>query len=312
MVTSTDELRLALIRANPRLSRFNPLPRILAYDDFDEGANGWCELIGNHQDGNLDTVPPAKRDYRPPQLSNCSFFDIGTHGSLDGTYALKLATRARTRHAAVAIKRLTAVQGGPVQFELYFTFKAEASFGRPPPNGRSGDGNVDPSEAHFGDFTISNDVKLPGQPRFLLALRYVNTDFDGNLIQRWQSKLSVHPTTKMQLAGQAPAGTLLDHHTLSPDDWIDVPQGHQPLCYNEVPTKINWHYLRWRFDTGARKNIELQVNDRTMPLTDMPVPFYDHEYLALDGLLNFLVDVRTHAPVRNFLFVDSALISVDW
>ncbi|MEC8992898.1 MAG: DUF6772 family protein [Candidatus Latescibacterota bacterium] len=31
----------------PRLSRFSPLSRILCYDDFDEGLNGWCPLIGN-------------------------------------------------------------------------------------------------------------------------------------------------------------------------------------------------------------------------------------------------------------------------
>ena len=26
------------------------------------------------------------RDLRPPQLSNLTFFDTGTHGSIDGTY----------------------------------------------------------------------------------------------------------------------------------------------------------------------------------------------------------------------------------
>ena len=52
-----DEFRLVMIRANPRLSNFNPLPRILAFDDFDEGANGWCELCGKHY-GGLDTDQP--------------------------------------------------------------------------------------------------------------------------------------------------------------------------------------------------------------------------------------------------------------
>ena len=36
-----------------RLAKFDPLPRVLFFDDFDEGINGWCELVGNH-DNNLD------------------------------------------------------------------------------------------------------------------------------------------------------------------------------------------------------------------------------------------------------------------
>jgi hypothetical protein len=36
------------------------------------------------------------RDMRPPQISSCSFFDIGTHGSVDGTYALR-SRRVRSR-----------------------------------------------------------------------------------------------------------------------------------------------------------------------------------------------------------------------
>ena len=44
-MTNTSDLRLALIQADPRLSKFNPLSRILVYDDFDDGINGWAELI---------------------------------------------------------------------------------------------------------------------------------------------------------------------------------------------------------------------------------------------------------------------------
>ena len=42
---------MALANADIRLSRFNPLPRILAFDDFDDGLHGWCELVGNHNGG---------------------------------------------------------------------------------------------------------------------------------------------------------------------------------------------------------------------------------------------------------------------
>jgi hypothetical protein len=45
------------------LSKFKPLPRILFADDFDEGVNGWCELIGNH-DGDLNKVRKVMEDPR--------------------------------------------------------------------------------------------------------------------------------------------------------------------------------------------------------------------------------------------------------
>ncbi|MCX6931279.1 MAG: hypothetical protein NTZ29_01125, partial [Verrucomicrobia bacterium] len=88
------------------LSKFSPLKNILFADDFDNGINGWCELIGNH-DGDLNKVRKVMEDLRPPQLSNANFFDIGSHGSLSGTYSMKLATRAKAGHMAQTIKRAT-------------------------------------------------------------------------------------------------------------------------------------------------------------------------------------------------------------
>ncbi|MAE67386.1 MAG: hypothetical protein CMJ18_24260 [Phycisphaeraceae bacterium] len=305
MSTDLETLR----RADPRLSKFNPLPRILFFDDFDEGINGWCELCGNH-DNDLDNVKPRTRDLRPAQLSNCSFFDIGTHGSVDGVYALKLATRPRPNHMAMLIKRLTYAKRGLVQVETYFTYKAEAVFDDDIETPRQWDGNYHPVESMFGEFTISNDVNDgPDGDRHHSVLRYVNTDRDGNLVQKWMYKTSLQVTTKMQLDGMA---TPDDWHTVHPDDWEEVPGGHFALCHNEVPTKINWHYLRWVFDTEQRRNVELQVNDRVMDLRQIPVPRYDETYYSCDRLLNFLFDVRTYMPVRNFLFLDSVLVSVDW
>ncbi|MEK7404190.1 MAG: DUF6772 family protein [Acidobacteriota bacterium] len=304
---STGDFRQALVRADPRLSMFNPLPRILFHDDFDEGINGWTELQANH-DGNLDNLRPVLRDMRPPQLSSCTFFDIGTHGSMNGTYALKLATRPRPFHASAAIKRVTFAKPGLVQFEMYFTFKAEQTFDA---GNRRWDGNVSPSELDFGDFTISNDICEgdPG-PRYICALKYWNTGLDGKPVRKWTYKTSLHTTTKMERSG-LPTQTQ-DFHVRNVTDWADVPGGHQPLCFNETATKVNWHYLRWLFDTRERRNTELQVNELLLDLRKIPVPMYDHGYRALNHLLNFLVDVRTHRAVRNFLFIDSILVSVDW
>ena len=290
--------------ANPDLSRFNPLPRIYFYDDFDNGINGWAELEANHN-GNLDTLRPVLRDMRPPQLSSCSFFDIGTHGSLNGTYALKLATRPKAFSTAVGIKRLTYSKPGLVQFEMYFTYKAEQTF-----RDAAFDGNASPSELDFGDFTLSNDISAGEEgPRYHCAVRYLNTSPEGKLAQKWMYKTSLHTTTKMELAGAK--SQTEDYHVQRANDWEDVPGGHQPLCFNEVATKINWHYLRWRFDTAARRNVELQVNELTMDLRGIPVPVYQQRYHALNHLLNLLVDVRTHKAVRNFFFIDSVLLSMD-
>lgn len=309
-MSGVDELRRALIATNPRLSKFNPLPRILAHDDFDEGARGWCELCGNH-DGNLDTVRPEARDFRPPQLSSCTFFDIGTHGSMDGTYSLKLATRPQKHHTAIAIKRLTMAGRGLVQFETYFTFKTEASFDQGSYGGLAWDGNTHPSEAQFGSFTLCNDIcESPDATRYHAVLRYQNTDDDGNFVQKWRYATSAEPTTKMYLRDHNNASS--DFSVAHPDDWRDIPGGEQRLCHNEVPTKVNWHYLRWCFDTRTRRSVELQVNGLTMDLREIPVPVYPEPYWGIEELLNIYLTVRTNSGLRNFLYLDSALISADW
>lgn len=309
-MSTVDDMRHALLQANPRLSKYNPLPRILFFDDFDEGVNGWTELIGNHP-GDLDKVRPTMADLRPPQISNCTFFDVGTHGSMDGTYALKLVTRPIPNHMSQAIKRMTSVADGMVQFETYFTYKAEQVFERRDDGTGTWDGNYDPSEARFGSFTIANDI-CEGDDglRYMCALRYQNTDDERRLVQKWTYKTSIQATSKMIHTGMVAKD--VDPHVLHPDDWHDVPDGRQPLCYNEVPTKVNWHYLRWLFDTRLRRNVELQVNNHTMDLRALPVPRYDHAYRALSRLLNFCIDVRTHTNVRNMLYLDSVLVSVDW
>ena len=51
------EMQTALLRANPLLSRFDPLPRIIVADDFDRGLQGWTGLIGNYEDS-LDSILP--------------------------------------------------------------------------------------------------------------------------------------------------------------------------------------------------------------------------------------------------------------
>lgn len=248
---SANELRSAVRRADPGLSRFDPLSRILFFDDFDRGINGWVGLSGNHP-GDLDRMAPHFADLRPPQLSSCTFFDTGTHGSVDGGYALKLATRPKPGHTARALKRMTWSKRTQAQLEMWFTTKSEQSPERRV-DGPASDRNVRPSEAHFGAFTITNDVcEGVDRPRYHCVLQYQNTDDAGNPVHKWMYKTSLQITDKMVHAGHQVGP---DPHVTSPDDWAEVPDGDQALCVDQLPSKTNWHYLRWHFDLRARGHV---------------------------------------------------------
>lgn len=313
---TTNALRKALLASDPQLSKFNPLGRILAHDRFETGTHGWTELIGNYDgQGNLDTVDDHMRDFRPPQLSSCTFFDTGTHGAMSGTYALKLATRPHRGHTATAIRRLTMSGKGPLQIEAYFTYKAEATLGGGEQNNSFGDitwdGNLHPSEAQFGCFTVATDLCSDQGLRYHTVARYLNTDMDHQVRNQWVYPTVPEPTPREHLEGKVKLEYGADFTAPNPQDW--QPFGDpQQMCFNEVPTKVNWHYLRWQLDTAERRNVELQVNDRVYDMSDIPVPPYEDRYDSLENLLNFYFSVRTHSEVRNFLYLDSVLISAGW
>jgi hypothetical protein len=303
----------ALVSTDTKLSRFNPLPRIVCYDRFNTTMHGWTELLGNYDgQGDLSTVEPHMRDFRPPQLSSCSFFDVGTHGTVSGDYALKLATRPVKGHTATAIRRLTMGGRGLVQIETYVAFKAEANVG---PLRRDGevawDANRHPSEADFGAFTVATDIASDGGVRYHTVVRYQNTDYDNHMTGRWMYPTVPEPTPREHHHGKSNQPANADFTAPNPADWHVVGEPFE-FCVNEVPTKINWHYLRWQIDTAKRKNVELQINDCVLDLRDVPVPVYEERYGTLENLLNFYFSVRTHADVRNFLFLDTIVISADW
>ena len=121
-----DALRIAIQRADPNLSRFDPLPRIISHDDFSRGHCGWSQLVGNYE-GDLDTMLPGYAQHTAAMLSTLGHWDAGSHGGMDSSYALKIATRPRAGARNVAIKRHTFRKRGPIRFEVFFTFKPEAS-----------------------------------------------------------------------------------------------------------------------------------------------------------------------------------------
>lgn len=309
-------LRDAIRSSDPRLSKFNPLKRILTLDDFNEGTNGWTELLGNYNgQGDLDTVDNHMRDFRPPQLSNATFFDTGTHGAMTGTYSLKLATRAYPGHTSTAIRRLTMSGRGLLQIEAYFTYKAETNIGGGAEADSYGevdyDGNLHPSEAQFGAFTVATDLCGDGGLRYHTVARYQNTDEDGNFVRKIMYPIVPEPTPREHVEGKVKLEYAADFTAPNKEDWHSIGEPLE-LCFNEVPTKVNWHYLRWQIDTEKRKNVELQINDRIIDMSEVPVPPYEEKYDSLENLLNFYFSVRTLSGARNFLYLDSVLISTDW
>jgi hypothetical protein len=286
---------------DPRLSKFNPLARIIAFDDFNTGLNGWVELIGNYMgslgqmrrstadvswnsttDAELQNPTTAANllltDCRPPMLSTASMWDVGTHGGMGGTYSMKIATRPRRDHLAKALKRMTWRNLGRLQCEMYYTFHPEASA-------------LDLGETDFKAFGISYDIQDDGH-RWWPAIRYLNAE-NGRPVRRWQ----YHAT-----------GGRVVH--LDGFEFMRPAGSRDELCYNEIATKQNWHYLRWVIDLGTRQYVELECNDQLFDLRGL-----GHAPLARDPnlrtLLNLGAWVEAGADRRCFLYVDSVVLSTD-
>ena len=284
------DFRRSMLNADPRLSRFDPLSRILFYDDFDTGINGWSELIGNYEN-TLDSMLPEYRDLRPPQLSNLTMWDTGTAGSMEGTYALKLATRPRAGALAVDIKRQTYRVRGPLQLEFYFTFKPEAN------SMQLGETDV---RAVGVLFDLQDD-----QIRWMPHLRYLNA-VNGERAGKWQYK---DRTREFHDIGNS--GKTVSHFHLGPENWQDVPGGDQLLCYNEIATKMNWHYLRISLDLEQRRFTGFQCNDHVYDgeaLRHIEIPAMSNLWC----MLNVGLFVEADQDRRAFFYLDSVLLSGDF
>jgi hypothetical protein len=269
------------------LPSFEPLPQVLFYDDFDTGLRGWTALIGNYE-GSLDSILPQYRDLRPPMLSNCTVWDTGTGGSLSGTYAMKLATRPQRDSLAVGVKRATYRHRGAIRLEAYFTFKPEAT-------------ELRLSETDVGAVGLLFDLQ-DDQQRVMPHLRYLNAA-GGQAQGRWQFKRR-SPT----FAQIGSSGKTVSHFHLAPEGWEDLPDGQQLLCYNEIATKQNWHYLRVDFDLKTMRFTGFRCNDRCFPVHDIE-PMSMPAMANLWCMLNIVFWAEAGTDKRAFLFVDSVLLS---
>lgn len=272
------------------LSKFDPLPRILYHDDFDHGAQGWLQLVGNYEHS-LDSMLPQYADLRPPMISSGTHWDTGTHGSLSGTYSLKLATRPRTGGMGVALKRATWRKRGPIRLEAYFTFKPEASELRL---------SVQDVRAVGVLFDLQDEAV-----RWMPHWRYLNT-LNGELQQRWQFK-----QRREAIRSIGGTGETVSHFHLAPEGWEDIPDSEQVLCYNEIATKYNWHYLRIDLNLATRQITHLQCNDRILNTTAV-APMAMPAMPNLFCMLNVLFWVETDVDKRAFLYLDSVLVSGEW
>lgn len=273
-----------------QLSKFDPLPRIILYDDFDNGLEGWTGLIGNYED-TLDSVLPGYRDLRPPMLSNATMWDTGSAGALDGVYSMKLATRPEDGGMGVGIKRVTWRHAGPIQFEAYVTFKPEAS-------------ELRLSELDVRAFGVLFDLQNEKE-RVMPHLRYLNA-LEGEPVGRWQYKKDRVPLETIGGTGKTQS-----HFHLSSDGWLDLPAEPQALCYNEIATKQNWHYIRIGFDLASMTYTSFQCNDREYDVSNIS-PMVMPAMANLWCMLNVAFWIETDLDKRAFLFVDSVTLSGDW
>lgn len=279
-----------LLLAQPALSRFEPMRRIIFFDDFDNGLGGWTSLIGNYE-GSLDSVLPPYRDHRPPQLSNLTMWDTGTNGSFDGTYALKIATRAQKGHQAVALKRITFRKACHIRMEAYFTFKPEAT-------------EMQLSDQDVRSIGFLYDLQNEHE-RVMPHLRYLNS-LDGKLEQKWQYKKETSPFQNIGGSGKT-----VSHYHLAPEGWIDIPGGHQPMCYNEIATKQNWHYMRIDFDLLSMRYLAFQCNTKEFDVSGLDsirIPAMPN----LRSMLNVIFFAEADTDKRSFFYLDSVLLSGDF
>lgn len=283
--------RTAQLRADKKLSRFNPMPRIISFDDFENDFCGWSQLVGNYEQS-LDTMHPGYAQHLSPMLSTLPHWDAGSHGAMTSGHALKIATRAKPGAQNVAITRQTFRKLGPIRFEAYIAFKPEAS-------------ELQLSETDVRSFGFLFDLQsgdtTSGGSRVMPHLRFLNAK-DGTHHQKWQFK---RQTTVRPIANSTKTIT---HYHLSPDDWEDLPNGHQRLCYNEIPTKVNWHYICFDFDLASMNAISFSCNDRVFDLSE----FESIRLPAMNNLwcmLNTCLFVETDTNKRAFIYVDSACLS---
>ena len=138
--------------------------------------------------------------------------------------------------------------------------------------------------------------------RWMPHLRYLNAQGD-EMINRWQMKGATRAFSKIGDSGET-----VSHFHLGPEHWEFIDAPAQTLAYNEIATKMNWHYLKINVDLAERRFHSFQCNDLVYegePLKHISIPAMPN----LNCMLNTAFWVETNRDKRAFLYVDSALLS---
>lgn len=298
------------------LAKFQPLPRILSHDDFDTGPNGWVDLTPNFTEPDFDSrdSPVNRKIFGPCMLSSNTYRLVGTHGSMNGTYSLKVATRKAadpytspsvSGGFGQAIKRLSVHRPrGLLQFEMWFTYKAEQD--------RPGLGENDVRA--FGFMFDLQDAEY----RCFPAVRYLNA-VHGEMKQHWQYAVATEVSDEewtyghrgeWHVRGIDPQWFGRRYPDGTTDGFRQIPGSEQKLCFNESDDKINWLYFRFLFDMGKRQYVELQSGEKAFDMRGLS-PTLVQPYERITSLLNPSVWIETDADRRSFLYLDSVLLSCE-
>ncbi|QEC52382.1 hypothetical protein EDD80_11075 [Anseongella ginsenosidimutans] len=298
------------------LAKYQPLRHIICYDDFDRGPSGWLNLMPNYTLENFGVRKSIveKTQWGPIMLSSATFRFPGTHGSMNGTYSLKLATRPTAwkyegppapGSVSHAIKRLTTHRKpGLLQFEMWYAYKPEQD-------------RIGLSEKDIRAFGICFDMQ-DAKARNFVGVRYVNS-VNGEMKKEWQYMQAADVSDEEWAydtsgdwckRGIDPIWYGKRYPDGATDGFKFVPGGRQELCYNESDDKINWLYLRLLYDTAKKQYVEFQSKDQVFDLRGKS-PSDTPPYARIEGLLNPVIWVETDTDRRAFLFVDSVVISME-
>ena len=173
------------------IDRFNPLSRILTYDVFNHGYNGWLALMPNFTqapDFDVRYSIVDKTQFPPGMLSSATYRYPGTHGAMSGAYSLKISTRPVANRyedppapgsLGHAIKRLSIPSADKAlcQMEAWLTYTAEQD------RVSGSEDLAGISEKSIRAFGAAFDIQ-EGDHRFFVGCRYLNS-VNSNLKQKW-------------------------------------------------------------------------------------------------------------------------------
>jgi len=299
------------------LERFNPLARVITYDDFDTGFNGWLDLTPNYVYEDYESFPSAVdlSSWPATQLSSASMRFASSSGSMEGTYSLKLTTAPtggphteppRPGSMGHAIKRLSRF-GDPhlIQIEAWYSYT--------PAQDRVGLGEEDIRA--FGFFFDVQD----SEHRYMPGVRYVNA-LGGQPVKRWQYYRVADGVSRKDWNFGVEDGWCVpgvDNQWYgrrfedgSGDGYQWVPGGEQDLLYNESPDKINWLYFRLTVDVKQRQYVELQSMDQIFDMRGLQ-PTLAPGYKSIKDLINPVFFVETDTDRSVHLFLDSVVYSTE-